>query len=137
MLVLPAPLFSLGFWFFGLFPREGVISPGQFDLMENRKTMAVFNLREVVDVARRNKVACPLTELVLSVLQRVESAQEARVGSKAYSSYHSSDLLQEIAHQIPELYPTHDSLLELRYWLVRIAAAAALVVLFVFLCYHE
>lgn len=49
-LALPAPLFSLVFWSFGLYPKPHLISPGQMDLSEGRATMTSVHLNEIVEV---------------------------------------------------------------------------------------
>ncbi|RYH15004.1 hypothetical protein EON65_32565 [archaeon] len=49
--LLPDMCFALVFWFFGLYPRDGVMSPAQFDLMEGRKTIVLGNLKELVEVS--------------------------------------------------------------------------------------
>ena len=51
MLILPQPLFTLGFYFaVGSLPDAGLGSPGQQDLSEGRKTMIDAQLGELVEV---------------------------------------------------------------------------------------
>ncbi len=50
ILVLPDPFFFTVFWLMGLLPQSNLISPGQFDLIEGRRTMAAKNLIEIVEV---------------------------------------------------------------------------------------
>lgn len=50
ILALPFPIFYIISWFFGLFPPAGVISPGQYDLLEGRQSTVTQSLQEVVEV---------------------------------------------------------------------------------------
>lgn len=52
ILALPGPLFTLVYWFFGMFAPGDVVSPIQLDLSEGRKSMASWHLSELVEVGR-------------------------------------------------------------------------------------
>lgn len=139
LVIMPDPLFSLLFWALGLLPAQGVISPGQLDLAEGRRTMACVNLQELVDVGKRNGQPCPLSELVLRCLQQVEAGQSAHIGGPAggHFSYHSTDLVQHVMQELPTLYGNHPSMQEMMYWMSRAAAALSLLGLLAFLLYHD
>ena len=49
-LIMPNFVFQILFYFFGVFPTQNIISPGQHDVMEGRTTMTKLNLKEFVDV---------------------------------------------------------------------------------------
>jgi hypothetical protein len=51
LLLLPNPLFQLVYWILGMQLSVAVMSPGQQDLTEGRKTMSSTNLQELVDVS--------------------------------------------------------------------------------------
>lgn len=51
LLLLPNPLFQVIYWLLGLQLSIPVMSPGQQDLTEGRKTMTSINLQELVDVS--------------------------------------------------------------------------------------
>ena len=50
LLLLPTPLFNLIYFLLGLFPPAYVMSPGQQDLIEGRKTMTFAHINELVEV---------------------------------------------------------------------------------------
>lgn len=50
ILVLPEPFFWLAFSFLGLFPSDTILSPGQMDIAEGRKSMIDWHLSELVEV---------------------------------------------------------------------------------------
>eukprot|EP01039_Chlorochromonas_danica_P000075 gene75-82_t len=137
ILVLPQPFFTLLFWLFGLFPRKNIISPGQLDLMEGRKSIATLNLQELVLVADRNKVPCPLIKLVADALHHTESSFEAHIGSRQFVSYDNVDVLTPIVQALPAIYTSHHSVQELFYWVVRVAGVTALLGALIFLFIHD
>jgi hypothetical protein len=49
-LIMPNFVFNFLFYILDIFPTPNVISPGQFDLMEGRKTMTTNYLSELVEV---------------------------------------------------------------------------------------
>jgi hypothetical protein len=51
ILIMPDLVFNLSFYLLDLFPNSQVISPGQLDLMEGRKTMTAIHLNEMVEVS--------------------------------------------------------------------------------------
>ncbi len=51
LLLLPNPFFQAAYWLLGLQLSFPVMSPGQQDLMEGRRTMTSTNLQELVDVS--------------------------------------------------------------------------------------
>jgi hypothetical protein len=51
LLVLPDVLFNPLFHLLGIFPKEGLMSPGQMDLTERRKSMVHWHFSELVDVS--------------------------------------------------------------------------------------
>lgn len=51
ILVLPGPLFSLVYWFFGLYAPKDVVGPVQLDLADGRKSMASWHLAELIEVS--------------------------------------------------------------------------------------
>jgi hypothetical protein len=50
VLALPNALFFAVFWFLRLLPAAGVISPGQLDIVEGRKSMVDWHFAEIVQV---------------------------------------------------------------------------------------
>ncbi len=50
MLIMPDFVFNLLIYLLDLSPNGQVISPGQFDLMEGRKTQTSLYLKEMVEV---------------------------------------------------------------------------------------
>jgi len=51
LLIMPLIVCSLGFSLLGIYPNRYLISPGQHDLMENRKTMTKLFLQDMVEVS--------------------------------------------------------------------------------------
>lgn len=50
LLLFPTPFFNLIYYLLGLFPPQHIMSPGQQDIMEGRKTMTFAHLNELIDV---------------------------------------------------------------------------------------
>ena len=50
ILALPNALFFVVFWWLRLLPPDGVISPGQLDIVEGRKSMLDWHFAELVQV---------------------------------------------------------------------------------------
>lgn len=51
ILALPNALFFAAFWWLRLLPGAGVISPGQLDIVEGRKSMLDWHFAEIVQVS--------------------------------------------------------------------------------------
>ena len=52
ILIMPNPIFAILYRIFGLFPpSEYLISPGQLDLLEGRKTMVDWHFAELYEVS--------------------------------------------------------------------------------------
>ena len=50
LLLFPTPVFNLIYYLLGLFPPESIMSPGQQDISEGRRTMTFAHLNELVEV---------------------------------------------------------------------------------------
>mmetsp|Transcript_25189 Transcript_25189/g.41974 ORF Transcript_25189/g.41974 Transcript_25189/m.41974 type:complete len:483 (+) Transcript_25189:186-1634(+) len=75
MLVMPDALFWSLFWFYGLVPDPTICSPGQLDLMEGRKSMAVdWHFAELVSAGQRHRYDAPVSTIVLQQLQALEAS---------------------------------------------------------------
>jgi hypothetical protein len=74
MLVLPNPLFMLCFWFFNMLPDDSLISPGQMDITEGKKSMVDWHYAELVQAAERHKYDSPVSKAVLAQLRSVETS---------------------------------------------------------------
>lgn len=96
ILALPDALFFATFWWLRLLPAAGVISPGQLDIVEGRKSMLDWHFAEIVQVSccfggcywckrcfissfffsqagERHKYDAPVCTLVLQQLKAIEA----------------------------------------------------------------
>eukprot|EP01036_Dinobryon_divergens_P024514 gene24512-32971_t len=133
MLILPQPLFAIGFYFaVGSLSDGGQGSPGQQDLSEGRKTMIDAQLGEIV-------------ELVLTTIADVESAV-IRSGPSAYeqpiidSRSGGNNYLQALEQQYDALMVRrggHATQSEAMFWIIRITAVVSIILLLLFLFMHD
>jgi ketopantoate reductase len=132
ILALPTPLFSLLFYLFGLLPESNrLMSPGQLDLTEGRRSMTKWHTAELLETAKRNKYSCDVLEMVV---QKIRSLEEGGVGGQqTYNSTadHTTEIIAVIAAQVRKT--GHATVRELMFWLSRVAAGVSILVLVVFL----
>jgi hypothetical protein len=74
LLVLPDPLFWSAFWFLGLLPPAALMSPGQLDLAQGRKSMLDWHFAEMVQAGDRHRYEAPVCCTVLRHLRQVEKS---------------------------------------------------------------
>lgn len=132
ILILPDFLFTTIFWFMGLFAREGLISPGQMDLMEGRVTMAEWHLAELVDASKRHNAPHKFCAVVYEKIREMESKDKN-------TSYNSADLMPEIERNFDEILAgsSHFGLAELWYWIFRVLSVVSVLGLLLFLFVHD
>lgn len=151
LLVLPLPRRVLWcvMWLLGALPSGGsIISPGQLDLAEGRKTMVQEHLGELVGTGRRYSLAMPVCKVVLERVQKMEKGvAECVPGSGCGGPTEVAALKASIlALPVPgggeaegatrqSLAPA--SLKESRFWLLRLLAIASLFPLAHFLLFHH
>ncbi len=137
VLVLPTPLFTLVFWLLGMFPKPHLISPGQLDLSEGRKTMVSAHLAELVEAGKRNNFPCHVCGLVLDRIKLIESSLDGGAASSRVS--YSADHMVDIESQVRAIMSQkgHGSVSELWYWTVRGFGALSVLVLVIFLFLHD
>jgi hypothetical protein len=103
-------------------------------------------------VGKRYRSPSPACELVLNTIQSIEGhADYSKVGvvgsmgmpyamggtSTIVQNYPSTNYMGQIQSELEKIYPVHDSMSELQYWLVRAIAAVSVVALLLFLFYHD
>jgi hypothetical protein len=72
----------------------------------------------------------------MNAIQTYESSVDHRGGPK-FVNYNTSNLISQVESEIERIYPTHDTVSELQYWLVRGIAAFSFLILLFFLFHHE
>lgn len=75
-----------------------------------------------------------MCDLVLNVIHSVESGL---AGPRIHVSYANADLISNVESSLTELYPVHDSISEINFWLVRIAGVISFIILLFFVFYHD
>eukprot|EP00599_Poterioochromonas_sp_BG-1_P001738 CAMPEP_0173149196 /NCGR_PEP_ID=MMETSP1105-20130129/10183_1 /TAXON_ID=2985 /ORGANISM="Ochromonas sp., Strain BG-1" /LENGTH=398 /DNA_ID=CAMNT_0014064019 /DNA_START=36 /DNA_END=1229 /DNA_ORIENTATION=+ len=117
MLIMPDFVFNLLIYLLDLSPNGQVISPGQFDLMEGRKTQTSLYLKEMVEVGKRYNSASPACELILKTIEAIESHLDTGIGGAGrLHSYSTTNYMAIIQSEMEQLYPIHDTVSELQFW---------------------
>lgn len=137
LLILPNFLFFPVAAFLGLLPTAKVISPGQHDLMEGRRTMTSFHLAEIVQVGEKYKQPCHICDLVLNEIQQLESVLDNGKFFNLSSKYLQTDMITKVQVGAKKYFPTHESFDEFMYYLVRFLAGLTAFGLLIFLFYHD
>ena len=144
LLVLPGGgslgLLRLACWFLDVLPSEGVISPGQLDLAEGRRTMVDCHLGELLATGRRNSVAMPVCAAVAARIAKMETGvRECKPGAGQGSAADVLDLLREAEEALGATVATlaSKSKAECKFWLVRLVALLSLLPVLWFLLVHD
>jgi len=130
----------LACWVLGVVPPAGVISPGQLDLAEGRKTMMDCHLGELLSTGRRYGVDMPVCVAVAARVASMEAGvRECRPGAGQGSQAELAALLAEL-EALPGVGQGQlaaKSRAECRFWLLRLVALLSLVPVLWFLFIHE
>lgn len=141
LLVLPMPLalFHLAAWCLGILPPLGIMSPGQLDLSEGRKTMCQTHLGELVQTGQRHSVAMPVCALVLARISAMEAGvAQCLPGAGQGSMLELKKLRDEAAAASGDKKKlAARSLSECYFWLLRLVAVLSLLPMLFFLLLHE
>ncbi len=158
LLVLPTFLFVPIFWALGLYFKPQLISPGQLDLSEGRRSMAAAHLSEIVEVVmngfvviilliiilrvlqagKRNNYPCQVCSLVLDKLRLIENGLDrtnTTLSSVSYSADHMGALESEVRAIMAA--KGHASVSELWFWVVRGLGVLSVLFMVVFLFLHD
>lgn len=142
LLVLPAPIavFQLFAWCFGILPPVGLISPGQLDLSEGRKTMCEAHLGELVQTGQRHSVAMPVCAMVLARITLMEANVRLCLPGAGKGSMEEIKKLCDAAVALDTSSGGRlaaRSLEECYFWLLRLVAVVSLVPVLIFLLFHD
>lgn len=136
-LILPNFLFFPVAAFFGLLPTAHVISPGQLDLTEGRRTMTSFHLAEIVQLGEKYKQPCRVCDLVLNEIQQLESILDSGKFVNLSSKYSQADMITNVKEGTKKYYPTHESFDEFMFYFMRVFAGLTAFAVLIFLFYHD
>jgi len=137
ILILPNFLFYPVAAFLGLLPTAHVISPGQLDLTEGRRTMTSFHLAEIVQLGEKYKQPCRVCDLVLNEMQQLESILDSGKFVNLSSKYLQTDMITKVQDGAKKAFPTHESFDEFMYYFVRFLAGLTAFGVLIFLFYHD
>lgn len=144
LLSLPWPLSGKNLvtfccWLTGVLPPQGIISPGQLDLAEGRKTMCECHLGELMATGSRHSIDMPVCSAVMAKITAMEAGVKAFVPGAGQGN--SAVLLDLHAELVGKLgvggKVASKSRAEARFWLLRLLALLSLVPLVWFLLIHE
>jgi len=93
ILVLPDPLYYLLAWSLGFLPTRDVISPGQFDIAEGRRSTCVSQLNELIELGEQYKSPMPVTASLLLAIKAREEAVGAQIPGANAASKEGVDML--------------------------------------------
>ena len=134
ILVLPNILFLPIFRALGLMPSPHLVSPGQMDLSEGRKTTCSKAIKELLDISKKVKRVSDVLEMVYCKINDIEEAGKASSIIERYSKYNNNDVETAIHGMI--VSQGHSTVLELYFWLSRVLLLTSIIILLLFLFYH-
>lgn len=143
LLALPLPFggdfFShILFLLLGLLPPDGIISPGQLDMAESRKTMSDMHLGELVATGRRHGHDMPACQAVLAhILKMEEAVKQYQPGSGCGGPGEMAILRAAIAEKSGESRLATASMKENAFWMLRFIAVASFLPLLYYLFISE
>jgi len=130
ILVLPNPLFRAISQLLDL-SFSSVISPIQYDLSDHRETTIQWSLEEIINTGKTCHVHMPICEIILAHIRAVECMG---VGGKVgYST--APQVLATVEQIIFKSTPI--SVLELRYWAIRLLILLSVIPVLYFILFHE
>ncbi len=76
--------------------------------------------------------------MILKTIEAIESHLDTGIGGAGrLHSYSTTNYMAIIQSEMEQLYPIHDPVSELQFWLIRIFAALSVIVLLIFLFLHD
>eukprot|EP01038_Epipyxis_sp_PR26KG_P010655 gene10655-14310_t len=138
VLVLPFPFFQIIYYLTGMYPRDHIISPGQMDIAEGRKTMTDWHLSELIEAGKRNRSDTPILNLVLESIKSIERDFDTP-SFNPHANLTRNNYIQQIekAVEISLRNNRHPSEAELLFWTIRILALVSIFILAIYLLVHE
>lgn len=128
ILVLPTPMFMLVAWCVGM-PIPDLISPGQADILAGRKTEASNQLEEMIGAGTRHQNPIPVSSAVFNMLKIIEGTPGGLVGNSSAAAANKNELIRIIGRS--------NSVVELKYWLLRFLTLMSFLAAIYFFIFHD